>query len=591
MAAFTWGKAGEKLTPKEVERRREVAAAAAARGSDTSPVGAWQQGAARLIDAFGGYRGNVLAGKAEEEGRAGARDKLFGNPVLAALMGGGGNLSMSSMGAPAQPGPVVDGGVGFAGQPASAPVGDIAERLRMGMIERGLPEHVADGFLMNFQDESGLNPGINEVNPTVPGSRGGFGLYQLTGPRRVAYEQFAAQRGVSPADPDAQLDFMMQELQGPEAGAAQSILSAPDAGTAAAAIARDFLRPAPQHLQSRVAKYTGGQGLSASTMGGQPSGGMSPVMQALLQASTDPWVAQEYGPVLQALMGQEQTRQQYAMEQADPMRQLQMQKAQLEIQQMQNPEAAKPIEVGGVLLHPETFQPIFDSRQADDPIAGLRARASEAGLQPGSSDYAAFMASGGKPENGMIIESDGQGGFRMVQGAGAGAAAGKAFTEGQSKDNVYSTRARGALEVLEPRAGTLTSRAERAAEYDPTGLARGFQSDDFQMAKNAGDEFLQAILRKDTGAAITEQEQAMYGRTYLPQPGDNPALIETKRQARQRAIAAIESGMSPAQMLAQERALVASGSIPPAPQRNEQIEEVGPMPKRLRFNPETGAFE
>lgn len=69
---------------------------------------------------------------------------------------------------------------------------------------------------MNFQDESGLNPGINERNPLVPGSRGGFGLYQLTGPRRRAYEQFANQRGVAPFDIDAQLDFMMTELQGPE---------------------------------------------------------------------------------------------------------------------------------------------------------------------------------------------------------------------------------------------------------------------------------------------------------------------------------------------------------------------------------------
>ncbi len=48
-------------------------------------------------------------------------------------------------------------------------------------------------FVMNFKDESGLDPGINEANPIVPGSRGGYGLYQLTGPRRKAYEAFAQQ--------------------------------------------------------------------------------------------------------------------------------------------------------------------------------------------------------------------------------------------------------------------------------------------------------------------------------------------------------------------------------------------------------------
>lgn len=130
--------------------------------------------------------------------------------------------------------------------------------VRQGLLARGLPPHIADGFVMNIADESGFNAGINEVRPTVPGSRGGFGLYQLTGPRRVAFEEFAAQRGVPASDPDAQLDFLMTELQGPESRAAQSIFSTQDAPSAAVAIAQDFLRPSPENLQRRVARYTGG---------------------------------------------------------------------------------------------------------------------------------------------------------------------------------------------------------------------------------------------------------------------------------------------------------------------------------------------
>src|SRR5690606_17812418 len=101
----------------------------------------------------------------------------------------------------------------------------------------------------------------NEAQPLVPGSRGGYGLYQLTGPRRRAYEQFAAERGVPPSDIDAQLDFLMYELQGPESRAAQSILSAPDTASAAVAIVNDFLRPAPEHRQRRANAYMAlGQG-------------------------------------------------------------------------------------------------------------------------------------------------------------------------------------------------------------------------------------------------------------------------------------------------------------------------------------------
>lgn len=132
----------------------------------------------------------------------------------------------------------------------------------------------------------------------------------------------------------------------------------------------------------------------------------------------------------------------------------------------------------------------------------------------------------------------------------------KGFTEQQSKDNVFSTRARGALEALEPVANSLVSRGQQIAESIPLGIGREMQSDEFQVAQQAGTEFLQAILRKDTGAAITEQEVDSYGRTYLPQPGDGPAVLEAKRQARYRAINALESGMGPSQMLARDSALI-----------------------------------
>jgi hypothetical protein len=129
--------------------------------------------------------------------------------------------------------------------------------LRSLMLERGLPGYVADAFLMNFEDESGFDPGINEIDPIVEGSRGGYGLYQATGPRRRAYEEYAKMRGAALDDPEAQIDFMMLELQGPESRAAESIFAAPDTRSAAIAIARDFLRPSEENLAKRVAKYSG----------------------------------------------------------------------------------------------------------------------------------------------------------------------------------------------------------------------------------------------------------------------------------------------------------------------------------------------
>jgi hypothetical protein len=133
----------------------------------------------------------------------------------------------------------------------------LANQLREFMTSKGLPSHVAEGFLMNYQDESGFNPGINERNPSTPGSRGGFGLYQLTGPRRAAFEGWAGSNGRNLSDPLAQAEFQMMELAGPERRAMSRIMQTNTPGEAAAAIATHFLRPSREHLDRRVARYTG----------------------------------------------------------------------------------------------------------------------------------------------------------------------------------------------------------------------------------------------------------------------------------------------------------------------------------------------
>lgn len=126
-----------------------------------------------------------------------------------------------------------------------------------GLLDRGIPPHVAEGIMMNFRDESGFDAGINEISPTVPGSRGGYGLYQLTGPRRRAYEQWAGANGYSLDDPMAQLDFMIIEGQGPERSAFDATLAAGSPQEAASVFASEFLRPAKANLDKRVAAYHG----------------------------------------------------------------------------------------------------------------------------------------------------------------------------------------------------------------------------------------------------------------------------------------------------------------------------------------------
>ena len=136
-----------------------------------------------------------------------------------------------------------------------------------GLVARGVPEHVAQGVAMNFQHESGFDTGIQEIAPTS--GRGGFGLAQWTGPRRIALEDFAKSQGKRIDDPDVQYDFFMRENAGPEKGAWQTVMNAPDAQTAAINFVKNWERPATVNLNRRIAEY---QGDSPSEGGGRFGG-------------------------------------------------------------------------------------------------------------------------------------------------------------------------------------------------------------------------------------------------------------------------------------------------------------------------------
>ena len=148
-----------------------------------------------------------------------------------------------------------------------------------GLVARGMSLPVAQGVVANMKAESNLQPGINEISPVVPGSRGGFGLNQWTGPRRVAYEQFAAERGKPLDDLQTQLDFTMFELQGPERAAYAALQGVQDPLEAARIYSEQFLRPGIPNMGKRLAYAADIAGMPMPDMPmsmGQP--GMQPMM-------------------------------------------------------------------------------------------------------------------------------------------------------------------------------------------------------------------------------------------------------------------------------------------------------------------------
>ena len=155
------------------------------------------------------------------------------------------------------------------------------EEVIAGLVQRGVPLHVAQGVTARLHGESGLNSGINEIAPTVAGSRGGYGLPQWTGPRRTQYEAFALNRGASPDDLNAQLDFLMWENSNTEQGAWGKVLQAKDAVEAAKLFTTHWERPGKPNLDGTIATAQQYAGIQPGNALSQRQSAMPPGANAL----------------------------------------------------------------------------------------------------------------------------------------------------------------------------------------------------------------------------------------------------------------------------------------------------------------------
>ncbi len=378
-------------TPEQVAQKRALIASLMPQYGKAKYVG---EGLGQLFQGIGSGIQNRKLDKIEGAGTASAKDqfsRLFGGPPAQpsgplSVLGMDPGYGSTSSGANAPMAPVDPSNPDATASDAMTAIGKggTPDGIRSGLIARGLPEHIADAFIMNFKDESGLNPGINEANPTVPGSRGGFGLAQWTGPRRKALEAFAAQKGMPVSDAGVQMDFLMAELQGPESAAWSKISSSSSKGDAAAAIVNNFLRPAEQHRASREARYLSADGAAPAA----PSAPGVPINE-LYMALQNPWMSKEQQALVTTMIAEQQQA-------SDPMRQMQLEKGALELEQMRNPQAdpMSQIELQKAQLELEQMQNGQGANLPSD-VQALQYRAQAAGLQPGTPEYQSFMLNGG----------------------------------------------------------------------------------------------------------------------------------------------------------------------------------------------------
>jgi hypothetical protein len=128
------------------------------------------------------------------------------------------------------------------------------------------------------------------------------------------------------------------------------------------------------------------------------------------------------------------------------------------------------------------------------------------------------------------------------------------LTEAQGKATGFAMRAREASDILDMvgqdgkvQPGLLKRMAE-ATPLIGEGLgtiANFTQTSAQQQVEQAQRNFVNAVLRQESGAAVNESEFNNAKKQYFPQPGDSKEVIEQKRLNRQTAIQSFEVAAGP----------------------------------------------
>ena len=105
----------------------------------------------------------------------------------------------------------------------------------------------------------------------------------------------------------------------------------------------------------------------------------------------------------------------------------------------------------------------------------------------------------------------------------------------QSQAMLYGQRMKDANKLLALYEKSGTDFFQNALQLVPWGLGRTMQSDDFKDFDDARRDFVNAVLRRESGAAIADSEFESARRQYFPVIGDGPRQIEEKRKRGERA--------------------------------------------------------
>ena len=116
-----------------------------------------------------------------------------------------------------------------------------------------ITEVQACGIWGNLGTETGGFTALQEKNPVVKGSRGGYGWMQWTGPRRKKYESWTKSKGLNASDDETNYLYLVHETLTDEWKSLAQLRKTTTLEAATETFCKLNLRPGVVNLKSRVA--------------------------------------------------------------------------------------------------------------------------------------------------------------------------------------------------------------------------------------------------------------------------------------------------------------------------------------------------
>jgi hypothetical protein len=157
------------------------------------------------------------------------------------------------------------------------------------------------------------------------------------------------------------------------------------------------------------------------------------------------------------------------------------------------------------------------------------------------------------PQGYMIVDKN-TGQARLTAGPDGkplqGKAADRQLTDSQAKANLFGSRMKESNEILSSLEGKYWPGAVNSkmavGEVPVLGSTLGYAgnlmlTEEGQQAEQAQRDFLNATLRRESGAVISPSEFSNGAKQYFPQPGDSQIVLDQKRRNRAVAIRGMEA--------------------------------------------------